>query len=55
MKKALVWTAFLALASLMAGGPVQAGTITAALPAEPAGLDPHQDLDPAAWTFIYPC
>ncbi|MEW6262991.1 MAG: ABC transporter substrate-binding protein [Thermodesulfobacteriota bacterium] len=31
-----------------------AGLVVAALQ-EPASLDPHQDLDPYAWTYIFPC
>ncbi|MEW5722305.1 MAG: ABC transporter substrate-binding protein [Thermodesulfobacteriota bacterium] len=54
-KGRLWWTWFLVLFFIQAAAPAGAETLLAALPVGPDNLDPHQDPDPRALTFIHPC
>ncbi|MBU2547029.1 MAG: ABC transporter substrate-binding protein [Proteobacteria bacterium] len=55
MRPLLIVTLAILLISVPISAPRAAETVVAALPEEPAGLDPHLYFDPAASTFIFPC
>ena len=45
----------LVLAFLAAPGQARAASLRAVFPSGPGSLDPHQNPDPWAWTYIFPC